>query len=88
MALKKLKCNVCGNNQFELRYALKNFNVVKCKDCGLVFRDIILTEQEINHLYSKNYFPDSKKILAGQIKDFKNKLNEINKITHKKNYWI
>ena len=70
MALKKLKCNVCGNNQFELRYALKNFNVVKCKDCGLVFRDIILTEQEINHLYSKNYFP------------------EINKITHKKNYWI
>jgi len=51
-----------------LLYVLKKFNVVKCESCGLVFRDIILTEEEGKRLYNENYFLVDKKVLAGCIR--------------------
>lgn len=82
--LKRKKCNGCGGEDFKLLYFFKNFNVLKCESCGLVFRDIILTEEEGKRLYGENYFLTDKNVLTGQIKDFKNKLNELNKITSKR----
>ena len=85
------KCDLCGIDQsfFKILYNLDNFRIMKCKKCGLVFRDIILSPQETNQLYSSDYFTkEQKDFFFGnndfRISDFTNRIIEIEKIYTKK----
>lgn len=86
------KCNLCNNKKF-LLYAIKkgeltgkNFKIVKCKKCDLVFVNPRLDEKENLKLYDENYFNgkgfDSVARYAKQDSD-KDKLLECNAIISK-----
>jgi 2-polyprenyl-3-methyl-5-hydroxy-6-metoxy-1,4-benzoquinol methylase len=69
--MKIIKCNLCDSQKFELLYIKNKFEVVKCKNCGLVFvknqpNSSILQ----NEYYDKDYY---------QGKVYKNYLKEANK---------
>ena len=65
-------CNICGSNenivlfsQHDRMFLKKNetkFNVVKCKECGLMFTNPRPTEEEMSFYYPDeyHYIPDSK----------------------------
>lgn len=46
------KCIVCGSAHSGQLYA----GILKCQDCGYVFADTCLTDEELLELYRKNYF--------------------------------
>lgn len=46
------KCAVCGSGSSEQLYA----GILKCPDCGYVFADLHLLDEEFFELYRKNYF--------------------------------
>ena len=45
-------CIVCGGGCFENFYT----GLLKCQDCGYVFADLHLTDEEFFELYRRNYF--------------------------------
>ena len=89
---KREKCDLCGSGpeNFKLLYDLGDFKILKCKNCSLVFRDIILKNQQIkDDLYNSNYFLieqnhyffEHQKI---KVEDFKKRLEEIEKVSNQK----
>lgn len=58
---KLIKCPLCNSKRFKLLYDLsskssKIYKIVKCKTCGLVFRNPQPDEQDINEFYTKEYY--------------------------------
>lgn len=58
---KTINCPLCNSKRFRLLYDLsskssKIYKIVKCKTCGLVFRNPQPAEQEINEFYTKEYY--------------------------------
>lgn len=93
MANKKKICSLCGaRNKFKLKYALPKFNIVECKNCQLLTRDIVFGPREVEEIYSQDYFCKVQKdyFSAGisqelnsslRVNDFKNRLNKISRYT-------
>jgi predicted TPR repeat methyltransferase len=46
------KCAVCGSSSSKPLYA----GILKCADCGYVFADVHLSDEECSEIYRKNYF--------------------------------
>jgi len=85
--LEWVKCNLCDSNSSKKLFSKRSFfqdrdyfNVVKCRNCGLVFVNPRPTEKALSELYSKNYFVGGG--LEGGYQDYlKDKdiiLNEVN----------
>jgi len=59
-----INCNSCGSNHTKVLYEVKerligkeNFNIVQCKQCGLVYTNPRPTVKEIEKYYPPNYSP-------------------------------
>lgn len=58
------ECPLCRNQKFKVLYTLssstfskiKDFYMVECKKCGLIFIKNPPTSEELEHMYSKEYF--------------------------------
>ncbi len=49
-------CDFCGSDEFNLKYKLKEWTIVKCKRCGFVYTTPV--PQHIEEFYSEEYFKD------------------------------
>lgn len=89
MIIKK-SCSLCQQSNLEVKYKLSKFNILRCKNCGLLTRDIILNKKESEDLYKKGYFCKLQKdyFSAGmsrnmvdslRVIDFKERLRKIKK---------
>lgn len=81
------KCDLCGGDYrfFKLLYDLDGFKIMKCNKCGLVFRNAVLSPQEISQLYSSDYFNKEQEdyFLKNEeikIKDFTKRIGEIEEL--------
>lgn len=90
---KKNACSLCGTKKkFKLKYKLPKFNIVQCKNCDLLTRDVIFDTKEVKDIYSQDYFCKVQKdyFSAGisqelgsslRVNDFKDRLRKISKYT-------
>ena len=58
-----VKCNLCNKDDTRLVFKLCGYNIVKCKNCGLVYVNPRLKEKALHKIYNKDYY---------QNKEFKN----------------
>jgi SAM-dependent methyltransferase len=56
MTSVKPACQLCKKCDRSILFRLKDFNIVRCNTCGLVFRNIYLDSESAKELYSKDYF--------------------------------
>ncbi len=49
-------CDFCGSDKYEQYLKCHDVNYVKCSDCSLVYQYPVLSQDEINDIYSDNYF--------------------------------
>jgi 2-polyprenyl-3-methyl-5-hydroxy-6-metoxy-1,4-benzoquinol methylase len=63
--MEYITCNLCGSSRSKLLYRLKDYllnisdteyNIVKCRDCGLVYVNPRPTEDEIYSFYTEEYY--------------------------------
>lgn len=53
-----MKCNFCGSEDSEIIFEYTRFernNILKCKNCGLVFLELKKSKKEIESFYKKSY---------------------------------
>ncbi|HRR97004.1 MAG TPA: class I SAM-dependent methyltransferase, partial [Candidatus Ratteibacteria bacterium] len=53
--MREINCNLCGKREEELLFVKNGFNIVKCKNCGLVYVNPQPEQQEINKYYNEIY---------------------------------
>ena len=53
---KEYPCAVCGANNAKRLYTLKDFTIVKCKQCGFVYVNPRISNEDLPGLYSSHYF--------------------------------
>ena len=87
--INRKKCDICGHSELRQIFDLGEYNVIECMDCGTRSRDVIYDAEEIDKLYSKDYFCDLQKDfffdnLELRIKAFKRKLRELDKVYPRK----
>jgi len=52
----RTECPLCKKKEWDILYRLDKFNIVRCRSCSLIFRDIYLSADSAKNLYSKGYF--------------------------------
>jgi len=81
-----IKCNLCGFQEIELLYIKNKFEIVKCKNCGLIFVSNPPNSSLLqNEYYNKDYYQGKvyKNYLGeacSRIRDFKKRIKAINKL--------
>lgn len=50
------ECFLCGGRDSKVRWTLPTFSVRTCSECGLVFSDLVPSQQSIRDLYQDEYF--------------------------------
>jgi len=71
---QKTNCDLCGSSKLGLLYKLNGFNIKKCDECNLVFRDVLLNKRETVKLYSENYFQNEQQDYFFKHIDYKKKI--------------
>jgi len=51
-----MHCKLCNSTNFEIKYKVKEFNVLKCLLCGTVALDLKSSGKEASQVYSSEYF--------------------------------
>lgn len=51
-----MQCNLCGSNNIFKKFSLREFDVLKCKNCTLVFLSKIPNGEALKELYSSDYY--------------------------------
>lgn len=51
-----VECNFCNSDQYKIKYRIKDFQYVQCRNCGFVYVNPRLTKEEISNLYIEDYF--------------------------------
>ena len=50
-------CNLCGSSHCNKQLSLQDkYSVMKCSNCGLSFLDPIPSQEELEKIYSKDYY--------------------------------
>lgn len=49
-------CNFCSADNYKVKYHVGGFQYVQCRNCGLVYVNPRLTKEEIEKLYTEDYF--------------------------------
>jgi len=76
--LEYINCNLCGEDNFKIIYSHNEKKIVKCKNCGLFYRNPRLRENINREFYSYKYYEE---IFSARINIFKNILNRLQKET-------
>jgi len=77
MNMERVKCNLCGSQEYEFFKAINGYRLVKCRGCGLVYLNPRPTQQEIHEQYSARYHIE--RLLRQEPKTEKEIEQEINK---------
>jgi len=56
MQQRKSNCDLCGSAENKKLYRFNDFIIQQCAECGLVSRNIFLSEEETANLYNEGYF--------------------------------
>ncbi len=51
-----MACDFCDGDKYKQYLKCHDVNYVKCSECGLVYQYPVLSQDEINDIYSENYF--------------------------------
>lgn len=51
-----MACDFCGSDKYDQYLKCHDVNYVKCSECELVYQYPVLSQEEINDIYSSNYF--------------------------------
>lgn len=83
-------CNLCGQRSFELLHSFDDFDLLRCKGCGLVSTTLFVDESILQQMYSSSYYEERQKYYFDNaitnsaltkendnIRDFKNGLSLI-----------
>jgi len=54
--LENVTCNLCGADDYKIRYIKDGYNIVQCNKCDLVYVNPRLTQEAINQIYDEKYF--------------------------------
>lgn len=58
--MKALECKICGNRQFTRLYKIRNYEVVQCNNCKIIFSPIDLADKKpdelLGNIYQNQYF--------------------------------
>lgn len=60
--MEQINCNLCGENTYHLVYEINDFylkeifNLVQCKNCGLIYINPRPTSEEIDKYYPQDYY--------------------------------
>lgn len=55
--IKNCKCILCGyDGEMEIKSFVEKRNIIKCPNCEVQFMNPFPTDEEINNIYSKDYF--------------------------------
>ena len=54
--MEKVNCSICGSDKSKKQYEVKGFNVNRCDDCGFFYINPRYSQEELNNLYSEDYF--------------------------------
>jgi hypothetical protein len=49
-------CDLCGGSHFEPELTVSGWNLVKCKDCKLVFTSPRFKEEYLEKMYGTTYY--------------------------------
>jgi len=52
--MKTVSCDLCGNNYSDQLF--QDIDIVKCRECGLVYLKTHLSEEDLLQLYDENYY--------------------------------
>lgn len=56
-----MKCKLCNSDSaIKEKYHIDGFKVLNCKNCGLVFLDIMINGKKLEDLYCKDYYKERK----------------------------
>lgn len=50
------KCSLCGSENSFVKYTIENSEIRRCPDCTLMWLDPMPTDEELEKVYSKNYY--------------------------------
>lgn len=53
-----VSCNLCGHDNYKRLYDFTPWQIVKCRHCGLVYLNPRPSDEELNDLYSEDYFAE------------------------------
>lgn len=66
METEKVRCNLCGADDFRVLHSLgEEGNIVKCRECKLVYRNPRPTQREIDQWYEQDFHLAEYKTLYG-----------------------
>jgi len=54
--LEHVVCNLCGADNYKVKYIKDGYNIVQCNKCDLVYVNPRLSQEATNQLYDKDYF--------------------------------
>ena len=54
--LEYVNCNLCGSDGTKLLFIKDDFNVVRCRKCGLVYVNPRLNKETLKEIYTKGYY--------------------------------
>ena len=54
--LEKVNCNLCGSDDYNVKYIKDGYNIVQCNVCEMVYINPRLSPQAISDLYHEDYF--------------------------------
>jgi 2-polyprenyl-3-methyl-5-hydroxy-6-metoxy-1,4-benzoquinol methylase len=49
-------CNLCNSSDFNIEFAADRFHFVKCRNCGLLYRSQIPSQEHLNEFYKIDYY--------------------------------
>ncbi|HAX62314.1 MAG TPA: hypothetical protein DCX95_07170 [Elusimicrobia bacterium] len=58
-------CNLCGSNDLKLLFVKSSVNLMKCRECGLVFIDPRPTLADLKKYYTENYYFATDSVTGG-----------------------
>lgn len=81
--LEYISCNFCGQDNAEFICSYDGVRIVKCKNCGLIYRNPRIKENQIKKFYNTNYYGSyynrglDQKISQARTRLFKKVLSEL-----------
>ncbi len=57
MKMESVNCAICGEDNTDILYVVDSFRIVRCSNCGLVYVNPRLSNDELKHIYdSQDYY--------------------------------
>jgi 2-polyprenyl-3-methyl-5-hydroxy-6-metoxy-1,4-benzoquinol methylase len=77
MKLKHINCNLCNENNYKILQTDGPFNVVKCRNCGLIYVNPHPAEERLFNHYNEGYYAPWLKDQHSRRKMWKRRLKKV-----------